>query len=75
MPKLLTIDGLNIVRRVYEANRDPDSPEKAEGALRHALSSFKNILSAHEPSHALAAFDYGGHTWRHDLYPQYRANR
>lgn len=75
MAKLLTIDGLNIVRRVYEANRDPDTPEKAESALRHALSSFKTILTMHEPTHALAAFDYGGHTWRHDLYPQYRENR
>jgi len=75
MPKLLTIDGLNIVRRVYEANRDPDSVEKAEGAIRHALSSFRNILSTHEPTHALAAFDFGGHTWRHDLYPQYREGR
>jgi DNA polymerase-1 len=75
MAKLLTIDGLNIVRRVYEANRDPDTPEKAEAALRHALSSFRTILSTHEPSHALAAFDHGGHTWRHDLYPRYRENR
>ncbi|HEY8101333.1 MAG TPA: 5'-3' exonuclease H3TH domain-containing protein [Burkholderiaceae bacterium] len=75
MAKLLTIDGLNIVRRVYEANRDPDTPEKAEDALRHASSSFRTILNMHEPTHALAAFDYGGHTWRHDLYSQYRAHR
>ncbi|MQR01097.1 5'-3' exonuclease [Glaciimonas soli] len=75
MGKLLAIDGLNIVRRVYEANPEPDSPEKASTALRHSLSSFKKLLATHEPTHVLAAFDFGGHTWRHDLYEKYREKR
>ena len=73
--KLLAIDGLNIVRRVYEASPEPDSPEKAALALRHAWSSFRNLLAAHEPTHVLAAFDFGGPTWRHALYPRYREQR
>jgi 5'-3' exonuclease len=73
--KLLAIDALNIVRRVYEANTEPDSADKAELALRHALSTFRKLLLTHQPSHVLAAFDAGGHTWRHDLYPSYRAHR
>ncbi|MES2129708.1 MAG: 5'-3' exonuclease H3TH domain-containing protein [Pseudomonadota bacterium] len=75
MAKLLAIDGLNIVRRVYEASPEPDSEEKATTALRHALSSFRKLLGAHEPSHVLAAFDFGGPTWRHALYPRYREQR
>ena len=75
MGKLLAIDGLNIVRRVYEASPEPDSAEKAEIALRHALSSFRKLLAAHSPTHVLAAFDFGGPTWRHALYPRYRENR
>jgi protein Xni len=75
MAKLLAIDGLNIVRRVYEASPEPDSDLKASIALRHALSSFRNLLEAHAPTHVLAAFDYGGPTWRHDLYPRYREHR
>ncbi|MES2296851.1 MAG: 5'-3' exonuclease H3TH domain-containing protein [Pseudomonadota bacterium] len=75
MQKLLAIDGLNIVRRVYEASPEPDSTEKAETALRHALSSFRKLLATHEPTHVLAAFDAGGHTWRHALYPRYREQR
>lgn len=75
MAKLLAIDGLNIVRRVYEASPEPDSPEKAEIALRHALSSFKKLLTVHQPSHVLPAFDVGGNTWRHELYPRYREQR
>ncbi len=75
MAKLLAIDGLNIVRRVYEASPEPDSDLKASIALRHAFSSFRNLLDAHQPTHVLAAFDYGGPTWRHVLYPRYRENR
>jgi protein Xni len=75
MAKLLAIDGLNIVRRVYEASPEPDSHEKADIALRHALSSFRKLLAAHQPSHVLPAFDCGGTTWRHALYPHYREQR
>ena len=75
MTKLLAIDGLNIVRRIYEASAEPDSPEKAETALRFALSAFHKLLHEHAPTHVVAAFDYGGPTWRHQLYPAYRAHR
>lgn len=75
MGKLLAIDGLNIVRRVYEANVEPDTSAKAEAALRHSLASFRKLLATHQPTHVLPAFDFGGHTWRHDLYARYRENR
>ena len=75
MARLLAIDGLNIVRRVYEASPEPDSAEKADIALRHALSSLRKLITEHEPSHVLPAFDYGGPTWRHALYAGYRAGR
>ncbi|MBB3119852.1 5'-3' exonuclease [Pseudoduganella violacea] len=75
MARLLAIDGLNIVRRVYEASPEPDSAEKAEIALRHALSSFRNLITDHRPSHVLPAFDFGGATWRHALYAGYREGR
>jgi len=75
MARLLAIDGLNIVRRVYEASPEPDSDLKADIALRHALSSFRHLINGHEPSHVLPAFDFGGRTWRHDLYEGYREGR
>ncbi len=72
---LLVIDGLNIVRRVYEANLAPDSADKAQGAVRSSLASFRRALNEHRPDFALAAFDFGGNTWRHDLYQPYRETR
>jgi len=74
-PSLLLIDGLNIVRRCYEANPAPDSPEKAQATARTAFSSFRRALTENPHTHALAAFDFGGRTWRHDLYERYREKR
>jgi len=75
MAKLLAIDGLNIVRRIYEASPEPDSPEKAETALRFSLSAMHKLLHEHAPSHVVAAFDFGGPTWRHQIYSRYREQR
>lgn len=75
MAKLLAIDGLNILRRIYEASPEPDSPEKAESALRFSLAAFHKLRREHAPSHIVVAFDFGGMTWRHQLYSDYRAQR
>ncbi|MBS0309139.1 MAG: 5'-3' exonuclease [Proteobacteria bacterium] len=75
MGTLLAIDGLNIVRRIFEAGDEPDLARKADTAIRHALSAFRKLRNLHQPTHVLAAFDFGGSTWRHARYPAYRANR
>lgn len=72
---LLLIDGLNLVRRVYEASPVENSPEKAKDAMRSSLASFRRALREHQPTHVLAPFDHGGTTWRHELYSAYKANR
>lgn len=74
-PKLLAIDGLNLVRRIYEASPEPDSPQKADTAVRFSLSAFHKLLHTHTPTHMLAAFDAGGKIWRHSLYEKYREQR
>lgn len=74
MGKILAIDGMYIVRRIYEASDETDAQIKAETALRHALPSFRRLLATQAPTHALCAFDFGGATWRHELYPRYREN-
>lgn len=74
-PTLLLADGTSIVRRVDKAVKGEDTAEKAEGALRSSWGSFMRALREHEPTHFLAAFDHGGETWRHRLYPDYKAHR
>lgn len=72
---LLIIDALNIIRRIHEAIPEPDSEEKVADTIKSSLSSFKRALKTHRPTHAVAVFDHGGRTWKHDLYETYQANR
>lgn len=72
----LAIDGLCIVRRVFQAAKDePDLEKRAEEAVSSSCRTFRRLLDTLAPSHVLTAFDAGGHTWRHDLYPRYRERR
>jgi DNA polymerase-1 len=72
----LAVDGLSIVRRVFQAAKDePDLAKRAEDAISSSCRTFRRLLETLAPSHVLTAFDAGGHTWRHDLYPRYREGR
>jgi DNA polymerase-1 len=72
----LAIDGLCIVRRVFQAAKDePDLDKRAEEAISSSCRTFRRLLDTLAPGHVLTAFDAGGHTWRHGLYPRYRERR
>ncbi|MBA3059101.1 MAG: 5'-3' exonuclease [Gammaproteobacteria bacterium] len=72
---LLIIDALNIIRRIHEAIAVPDGEATVADTLKSGLSSFKRALKTHRPTHAVAVFDHGGRTWKHELYEGYQANR
>lgn len=74
-PLLLTIDGMNVFRRVYGANPAPDSPAKAQGSIRSSSSSLERALREHQPTHVALVMDVPGPNWRHALYPAYKAGR
>lgn len=71
--KLLVVDGLSVIRRVYEVTPDPESdPDKV---INSCCQSLSRALYESNPTHAVLAIDAGGETWRHRQYPQYKANR
>lgn len=72
---LLLVDGMNLIRRVYEANPIADSVEKAEAAISSSWQSFGRAIREHDPSHCLWTFDHGGPTWRHLRYAEYKLDR
>ncbi|HVL74857.1 MAG TPA: 5'-3' exonuclease H3TH domain-containing protein [Noviherbaspirillum sp.] len=72
MAKLLAIDILNLVRRLYEANSEPDTAEKMEAVLHGAAAAVRRVLEVHQPTHVLCALDHGGPSWRHAIHPAYR---
>ncbi len=75
MNTLLLIDGLNILRRCYEANPAADSVLKAESAASAALQSMRRGVREHKPTHCAVVFDAAGPNWRHAIYPAYKEHR
>jgi len=76
MIQLLIIDGLNLLRRIYSAlpARENETPDIAQ-FLNAAESAIKHLLKQHQPSHAVCVLEHYHSTWRHQLYPPYKANR
>ncbi|MEO1536437.1 MAG: DNA polymerase I [Pseudomonadota bacterium] len=78
---LSLIDGSAFIFRAYHAL--PPLTRKSDGLPVGAVSGFVNMLwkmvednkGADAPTHVAVVFDKGSHTFRNDLYDQYKANR
>jgi protein Xni len=73
--RLLLVDALNLIRRVYAAQPGEDGPERVEGALASTLGSLRRALRECEPSHAVIVFEGEGASWRRQRYADYKAGR
>jgi DNA polymerase-1 len=75
------IDGSAFIFRAYHAL--PPLTRKSDGLPIGAVAGFCNMLHRYiegnhgpdAPTHAAVIFDKGSHTFRNDLYDQYKANR
>ena len=75
------IDGSAFIFRAYHAL--PPLTRKSDGLPIGAVSGFCNMLHKYveantgpdAPTHAAVIFDKGSHTFRNDMYDQYKANR
>ncbi len=73
---LLLIDGSSYFYRAYHAirglsNSEGMSTNAVFGVVKMLLKELKNIA----PDYVAVVFDAKGRTFRHELYPQYKANR
>ena len=73
--RLLLIDALNLIRRVYAAQPGEDGPGRVVDALRTIVRSLQRALRECQPTHAICVFDGHEPSWRHSLYPEYKAGR
>lgn len=74
--RLQIIDGMSIIRRVYEAvPGDEHTEERAEQAVISCVGSFNRCLNSWGATHVLCVLDASGNNWRHEVYPDYKANR
>lgn len=70
------IDGSGYIFRAYYAVR---RLSRADGMATNAVFGFTNMLlkviKSHQPKHLGIAFDLKAPTFRHEMYPAYKANR
>jgi len=79
MKKLLLIDGNSLVFRAYHATSYGNLMRTSNGIPTNAVFGFANMiqkaLSMIKADAVLVAFDTGNKTFRHDNFPDYKANR
>jgi len=80
MPRLLVADGSSQIHRTYHAlARQGTQLTASDGTPTGALLPFLNVLRKavrqHQPTHLAVTFDRGGRTFRHELFPDYKAQR
>ncbi|MDA0272745.1 MAG: hypothetical protein O3C68_05795 [Proteobacteria bacterium] len=82
--RFLAVDGFNLIRRIYEARIHKDkhqsesrevSGEDIAQVIDATKSSLTRALKEHQPTHAAVVLEDHDKTWRHLLYPAYKANR
>ncbi len=74
---LLIIDALNLIRRVHavQLNQSNDPVAQISATRETIKHAVRKLLSITAPTHVVAVFDAEQTGWRHDIYPQYKANR
>ena len=76
MPKLLAVDGNSILNRQFYGIRPLTN---SAGVFTQAVYGFLNVLFSQleslQPDYVAVAFDLKAPTFRHKLYPEYKAGR
>ena len=78
MPKLFLIDGMSLVFRAYHAmiRSGLQSPSgEPTGAVFGFTNTITSLLEKEKPEHIAVVFDTKEPTFRHERYPEYKANR
>ena len=73
---IILVDGSSYLYRAYHALPPlENSKNMPTGAIKGVISMIKKILVDHPESDLAVVFDAKGKTFRHDMYPEYKANR
>ena len=74
--KIFVIDGYGFLFRAYHSLPPLTSPDNIPiGAIFGFVSMILKVLEFFKPTHAVMVFDSGQKTFRHELYPEYKAHR
>jgi DNA polymerase-1 len=74
--RLFLIDGAHTLSRSYHAIRElATSDGFPTNALYGFVQTLQKVIKDYDPEYLAVAFDLPGPTFRHELYPEYKANR
>jgi DNA polymerase-1 len=73
--KLVLIDGMSNVFRAYYAIRGLSHQGMPTNAVYGFTTMLRKVLKDEQPDYVAVAFDSAEPTFRHDMYPEYKANR
>ncbi|MFK8015647.1 MAG: DNA polymerase I [Gammaproteobacteria bacterium] len=75
-PPFILVDGSSYLYRAFHALPSlTNASGVATGATLGVINMLNKLLSEHDPTHIAVVFDARGKTFRHDMYPEYKANR
>jgi len=75
-PTLYLVDGSSYLYRAFHALPNlTNSRGEPTGALLGVANMLRRLLNEARPEHIAVVFDARGPTFRHELYPEYKANR
>ncbi|MDF2939547.1 MAG: polymerase [Gammaproteobacteria bacterium] len=73
---LILVDGSSYLHRAFHALPDlTTSKGEPTGAILGVLNMLRRLLYDYDPQYAVVVFDAKGKNFRHQLYPEYKANR
>jgi DNA polymerase-1 len=73
---LYLVDGSSYLYRAFHALPNlTNSNGEPTGALLGVANMLKRLLNEEQPEHIAVVFDAKGPTFRHEMYPDYKANR
>lgn len=73
---LFLVDGSSYLYRAYHAMPSLNNAQGQPTGVAYGVTNMlKRLLQEYQPSHAAIVFDAKGKTFRHELYPEYKATR
>jgi len=76
MEKFIVIDGNSLINRAYYALPNLKSLSgKPCGAIFGFINMMINLIQTEKPKYLVCVFDAGKHTFRHDMYAEYKGKR
>ena len=74
--KIVLVDGSSYLYRAFHALPRLTGPRgQPTGVLYGVVNMLRRLLTDQQPDYFVVVFDPKGGTFRHELYPQYKANR